>query len=535
MPRFGALSYSVLVLVSNAWPLVRSDPEIRLNVDGGSASASPSTTQITWPSITPPVINARCAAALNAWCNNVHVNAACIKSLRKDFPDFSPLFGLWASECGSFVGSGANESCGPGPPRPAAWRCYSHLALDAHHRWDGIHPIGCSRPELGYVYDKCMGLPTPPPPPPPVPPPPVGPSFTGPMHDVFFPGLQPNVRALHMESCYRIPSLLYVPRSSAAAAVAHGGALLAVAESKHGNVCGDGVNSTLLMRRSTDFGSTWSPPSFPFLRWESNRKWGQPQMTYDALTGTALLMFSNETLSKSPGGAQSLGSVLQISSTDAGQTWTPPDDAQRVDQRDSSYPTGPAPTSGNGIQLRSQDAHAGRLIFSMDTSGYTGDQLLISDDNGRTYSASYALNRSTMNEVQLVQVGNGSVLAVMRNKIEGHRQAVAISNDGGESFGPIRTHPQLVTPTCQGSVLYIEGNTILYAGPYSPTSRVQMTVLASDDNGDTFPRSLRIWSGIAMYSSMQLLPTGEVALLFERDGGNTSLVRFNASELQPPA
>ena len=37
-----------------------------------------------------------------------------------------------------------------------------------------------------------------------------------------------------------------------------------------------------------------------------------------------------------------------------------------------------------------------------------------------------------------------------------------------------------------------------------------------------------------MYSSMQLLPTGEVALLFERDGGNTSLVRFNASDLQPP-
>ena len=31
------------------------------------------------------------------------------------------------------------------------------------------------------------------------------------------------------------------------------GALLAVLESKHGHVCGDGVNSTLVMRRSTDF------------------------------------------------------------------------------------------------------------------------------------------------------------------------------------------------------------------------------------------------------------------------------------------
>jgi hypothetical protein len=39
-----------------------------------------------------------------------------------------------------------------------------------------------------------------------------------------------------------------------------------------------------------------------------------------------------------------------------------------------------------------------------------------------------------------------------------------------------------------------------------------MTVLASDDNGDTFHRSMQLWSGISMYSSMHVLPTGEVAL-----------------------
>jgi sialidase-1 len=277
------------------------------------------------------------------------------------------------------------------------------------------------------------------------------------------------------------------------------------------------VNSTLVMRRSTDFGSSWEPPFLPYQAWQSNRKWGQPQMTYCAVTETALLMFSNETLSRSPGGVQSLDSVLQIASTDAGVTWTPPSAAQRVDRRDASYPTGPAPTSGNGIQLRSGHEHAGRLIFSMDTSGYTGDQLLLSDDGGHTYSQSYALNQSSMNELQLVQLGNGSVLAVMRNNIAGeHRQAVAVSDDGGTSFGPVRMHPQLVTPTCQGSVLYINGSTVLYAGPHSPTSRVQMTVLASDDNGETFKRSLEIWPGVSMYSSMQLLPSGEVALLVRK-------------------
>ena len=62
----------------------------------------------------------------------------------------------------------------------------------------------------------------------------------------------------------------------------------------------------------------------------------------------------------------------------------------------------------------------------------------------------------------------------------------------------------------------------------------------ADDNGEHFNRSLVIWPNTAMYSSMQLLPSGEVALLFEREKGptlggglNISLVRFNVSDLKP--
>ena len=129
------------------------------------------------------MINASCAAALNEWCNNLTANAACIHDLAKTFPDYAPLYGLWAPECGSFVGTGANETCGASPPKPAAWRCYSHLAVDAEHKkWDGVHPTGCTRPELARVFDECMGVPTPPPPPP-LPPPLPGPKFTGPVHE----------------------------------------------------------------------------------------------------------------------------------------------------------------------------------------------------------------------------------------------------------------------------------------------------------------------------------------------------------------
>jgi hypothetical protein len=163
-------------------------------------------------------------------------------------------------------------------------------------------------------------------------------------------------------------------------------------------------------------------------------------MTFDAVTHTALLMFSNETISKSPGGVQSLASVLQIKSTDAGLSWTPPDEAQNVDDRDANYPGGPAPTSGNGIQLRAGHPLAGRLVFSMDTSGYRGDQLLLSDDHGGRYNRSSALDKdpaSKVNEIQTVQLGNGSILAVMRNTVGSHRQEVAVS-DGATQAGGVQ-------------------------------------------------------------------------------------------------
>lgn len=281
----------------------------------------------------------------------------------------------------------------------------------------GDFPVGIMHNKEGLpVGPFVMDVHVPPPPPPPPPPP----TFTGQIYDVFYPGVQPQLFADGMESCYRIPSLLYVPVVPAASeegSTANVGTLLAVSESKHGHVCGDGVNSTLVMRRSTDLGVTWQKPFFPYLKWQNLRKWGQPQMTYDSVTRAAFLQFSNETISKSPGGSQSLFSVLQVKSTDAGLTWTPPENAQRVDDADPGFPSGAAPTSGNGIQLRPEHPFAGRLIWAMDTSGYGTDELLLSDDHGANYNRSYALTKdpaSMINEFQNVQLGNGSVLAVMR-------------------------------------------------------------------------------------------------------------------------
>ena len=111
-------------------------------------------------------------------------------------------------------------------------------------------------------------------------------------------------------------------------------------------------------------------------------------MAYDSGTGAALLQFSNETLSTSPDGDQTLDYVLQISSLDAGLSWSQPKRVTPV--------KGLAPTSGNGIELSD-----GRLLFSMDSiPQYRGDHVLYSDDSGESFKMTDTLARAQLDEIQ---------------------------------------------------------------------------------------------------------------------------------------
>ena len=118
-----------------------------------------------------------------------------------------------------------------------------------------------------------------------------------------------------------------------------------------------------------------------------------------------------------------------------------------------------------------------------------------------------------MDEAWAAQLSNGSVIVFMRNcelanfhdcqmisepllnnphpsdppaLLRGggpgnHRVAYALSSDGGSTFGPIRNHPDLLTPVCQASAVEYKGS-LYFAGPHSTTARMNMTVLASDDS-----------------------------------------------------
>ena len=95
--------------------------------------------------------------------------------------------------------------------------------------------------------------------------------------------------------------------------------------------------------------------------------------------------------------------------------------------------------------------------------------------------------------------------------------AVSVSDDGGESWGPISHQPQLITPVCQASIISYKGPNdaapaLYFSGPHSNHTRRNGTILASDDNGVTFSRSLNIFpyaNGTFGYSSVACGMKGE--------------------------
>lgn len=119
-----------------------------------------------------------------------------------------------------------------------------------------------------------------------------------------------------------------------------------------------------------------------------------------------------------------------------------------------------------------------------------------------------------MDEAQLVEIGDGIVMANMRNQhlqvgmfssvdLQGNTRAVSISLDGGENFGPIYYDPALIDPVCAASIIRdYSTNYIYFSNAAHPTKRIHMSVKRSSDWGKTWDRTLLVYEGPSAYSDM---------------------------------
>jgi len=312
---------------------------------------------------------------------------------------------------------------------------------------------------------------------------------------------------------FRIPSLL----------VAKDGTLLAFAEGRKTGRSDTG-DIDLVSRRSKDGGRTWSP--LEVVVDDLQNTVGNPCPVLDRQTGVIWLLLTRnlgQDKQKEIMAGKSTGTrtVLAMSSSDHGATWTKPVDITPAVKEPGWgwYATGP----GVGIQLSS-----GRLLIPCDHSVVPSAKLyshvIYSDDHGKTWRLGGSLPEDT-DECQAVELADRTLLLNMRSFHGRNQRAISLSSDNGMTWGDLRFDPQLIEPVCQGSLLRLSladksdpksKNRLIFSNP-ADKKRRNMTIRVSEDEGRSWPIARQLHAGSSAYSCLAVLSDDLIGCLYERD------------------
>ena len=314
---------------------------------------------------------------------------------------------------------------------------------------------------------------------------------------------------------FRIPSLLQAPD----------GTLLAIAEGRKNDWRDHGEIHTII-RRSFDNGQTWVP--LQVIWKDDGNTCGNPTALVDKVTGRVWVFMTHNLGDEShrdiTSGRSTVGRTIWSSySDDNGAKWSEPLAHPELQPESIGWDaTGP----GLGIQMK-EGPHAGRLIVPAISRN------LQSDDHGQTWHQSPRLPPGT-SEAAIVEVSGGVLIRNSRatGKLRDHRRRiVSKSYDGGSTWTELQPHPELPCPVCQasivshrspnGEVILVFANPAVYLddGSASHDRRLGMTVRISKSKGDHFESAREIYEGDSAYSSVAVLESDEIALLYENGDG----------------
>lgn len=344
------------------------------------------------------------------------------------------------------------------------------------------------------------------------------------------------------ESSYggiRIPALLVTQK----------GTLLAFAEGRR--TLGDQSANDIILKRSTDGGSTWT--ALEVVQDDGDHSLNNPVPVQDARTGRVFIMFQRYPagLSEFNKGLQpgvtgdSIVKNLLMTSDDEGATWSAPQDITTTTKRVGKVTT-LASGPGIGIQL-SAGTHAGRLVipFNEGPVGQWNVYAVYSDDGGKNWRIGHNAPGATapnakgqmvsrVNEVQMAELSDGSVMLNTRDE---HRTSdcrkAAVSRDGGVTWSDVHEVKQLPAPPCAASLFRYDAGHLLYSGPDSTKQRHRGTVHLSTDNGKTWSTKRLLEPGWFAYSILARLPDGRVGCLYETgEKGAYEVIRLARFELR---
>lgn len=344
----------------------------------------------------------------------------------------------------------------------------------------------------------------------------------------------------------RIPSVVVTKK----------GTVLAFAEGRQRPT--DQAENDIILKRSLDGGRSWG--KLQLLHDDGAHSLNNPTAVVEQESGRVFMMYQRipahlkergKDIATGLDGTNIYRNLL-IWSDDDGATWTVPLDVTRTTKRVTNATT-IASGPGIGIQL-TRGPHKGRLIIPFNEGPYFqwNNFAVFSDDRGATWRVGENVpgafvpdaklgQRSQINEVQMVELGDGSVRLNSRQFAGAKVRKTSVSKDGGATWSAVADVPELRDPSCNASILrYSFGNAaekgaILYSGPDAMT-RSNGTIHLSRDDGATWPVKRVLWPGSFAYSVLTKLPDGSIGCLFETDNyGRIAFARIPFSWVEQAA
>lgn len=274
-------------------------------------------------------------------------------------------------------------------------------------------------------------------------------------------------------------------------------------------------NIDIVVRRSTDMGDTWSES---LVIADFGQAGGSdPALVLDRRTGDLLCLFASHVgLFQSTPNNRIRFQVCR--SQDNGQTWSAPQEF--TDQIYNPSWSAAWLASGSAHQLRS-----GRIVGAVgvrETSANAISNFMIfSDDGGQSWGYLPNPASSIGDEAKIVGLDNGNIMMNIRNQTPDRRRIV-ISEDGGQSWSTPYFQEELIDPFVNGDLIrytsVLDGfdkSRLLFSIAAHPTSRQNLTIFLSYDEGATWPVSKVINPGPSGYSSLTVLGDGTIGCFYE--------------------
>jgi len=307
---------------------------------------------------------------------------------------------------------------------------------------------------------------------------------------------------------YRIPALVESRR----------GVLIAVADARFDSPRDLPGRIALVMRRSVDGGRTWTPPMV--IREVSEGGVGDASLLLDRRTGRVWCFFAYGAPGVGFFTATSRQLRIQAMYTDSdGLSWSEPVDLS-PQLRDGAWQAMFA-TSGTHFQTS-----RGRYLVPLvvrDGAGVMAARNAYSDDAGRTWRVGAAIGGAGMvtDESKAVELADGRVMQNLRMGKQDGRRGVAISTDGGVTFGPVTLQDALPDPSCNAGLARV-GRRLWFSNAASATRRERLALRFSHDSGRSWQTRAVLEEGSAAYSTVIGLRGGAIGVMYEAG----SAIRF---------